>query len=44
MIIKIKKLECLRCLHKWAPRKEDVRICPKCKSVYWDIKKEKEKE
>lgn len=30
------KLECMRCLHTWIPRKEDVRICPKCKSPYWD--------
>lgn len=33
-----KKLECLRCGHKWVPRKDDVRTCPnpKCRSVHWD--------
>ncbi len=29
-------LKCLRCFYKWIPRKEDVRICPKCKSPYFD--------
>jgi len=31
------KLECKRCEHTWYPRKEEVRICPKCKSAYWDL-------
>jgi len=30
------QLECKRCGHRWIPRKPDVRICPKCKSPYWD--------
>lgn len=30
-------LKCLRCDHKWSPRRpEKPRICPKCKSPYWD--------
>lgn len=37
-------LECFRCGHRWTPRNKDknersvteVRICPKCKSPYWD--------
>lgn len=29
-------VECVRCGHKWIPRIKDVRICPKCKSPYWD--------
>lgn len=33
-----KIIECLRCGHKWTPRKPEVRICPKCKSAYWDRK------
>lgn len=41
MKTKIKKLNCLRCGHKWIPRKEDVRMCPKCKSPYFDQKKAK---
>jgi len=38
---KIKKMNCLRCGHKWIPRKEDVRMCPKCKSPYFDQAKKK---
>lgn len=33
------ELECLRCRHKWIPHIETVRICPKCKSAYWDTPK-----
>ena len=29
-------LKCLRCGKEWIPRKEDVRMCPKCKSPYFD--------
>jgi predicted Zn-ribbon and HTH transcriptional regulator len=29
--------KCLRCGHVWIPRKkEKPRVCPKCKSPYWD--------
>lgn len=31
-----KKLKCLRCSKEWFPRKEDVRICPECKSARFD--------
>ena len=34
--IKLTNLKCLRCNHKWIPKKTEVRICPKCKSPYWD--------
>jgi Zn finger protein HypA/HybF involved in hydrogenase expression len=34
--VTIQKMNCLRCGHSWAPRQTDVRICPKCKSPYWD--------
>ena len=28
---------CTRCGHKWYPRTpERPRVCPKCKSPYWD--------
>jgi DNA-directed RNA polymerase subunit RPC12/RpoP len=40
---------CLRCGHEWIPRvsmeelegtiKEKPRICPNCKSAYWDVPK-----
>ena len=41
MIINIKKLCCKKCGHKWMPRQEDVRMCPKCKSVRWDREQSK---
>ena len=31
--------QCERCDHQWVPRKVDgpkPRVCPKCKSPYWD--------
>lgn len=40
MEIKIPKLSCKRCDHSWNPRKNKIRICPKCKSPYWNKKKE----
>ena len=30
---------CERCLHSWAPRgnaKAEPKICPKCKTTYWN--------
>jgi len=36
MKVKIYKIECKRCGHRWIPRKTDIRMCPKCKSPYWD--------
>lgn len=36
MKIEINQLKCQRCGHQWTPRKSDVRMCPKCKSVLWD--------
>ena len=35
------RLECKRCGHKWFPRKSEVKQCPKCKSVNFDIPKYK---
>jgi len=34
----LKGLECLRCGHRWVPRisTAEVRICPKCKSAWWN--------
>jgi predicted Zn-ribbon and HTH transcriptional regulator len=35
--IMLKGFQCERCGHKWAPREEErPRVCPKCKSAYWD--------
>lgn len=39
-LIPIEHYVCLRCGHKWIPRLEDKpRVCPGCKSPYWDIPK-----
>lgn len=34
---------CERCGHEWIPREMDVepKVCPKCKSPYWDTPKKK---
>lgn len=40
MEIKVQTLECKRCRHQWVARKSVVRVCPKCKSPYWDKDKE----
>jgi Zn finger protein HypA/HybF involved in hydrogenase expression len=37
--MKIATLKCLRCNHKWIPRKTDIVQCPKCKSALWNKKK-----
>jgi Zn finger protein HypA/HybF involved in hydrogenase expression len=37
--MKLKELKCLRCGKKWLPRTEDVRICPRCKSAWWNVAK-----
>jgi len=39
MKIEMDKIKCLRCGHKWYPRTPEVRICPKCKSPYFDVPK-----
>jgi Zn finger protein HypA/HybF involved in hydrogenase expression len=41
--IKIEKLKCERCNYIWTPRKEEVRICPHCKSPYWDVPRKEKK-
>lgn len=37
MKINIPKLHCERCEWNWTPRNEEVRLCPRCKSAYWDV-------
>ena len=44
--VNVVELECMRCGHEWYPRHKpdedsmiEVRICPKCKSPYWDKEK-----
>lgn len=36
MKVKLPIIECKRCGYKWIPKKEDVRMCPRCKSVRFD--------
>jgi len=33
--------KCVRCGHEWTPRNEVIRICPACKSAWWDVEKDK---
>lgn len=43
MKVKLPTFECLRCGHKWHPKKETKpRCCGFCKSPYWDAPIEKE--
>lgn len=41
--IKLSGYRCERCGHTWIPRDEKVepRVCPKCKSPYWNVPKKK---
>jgi DNA-directed RNA polymerase subunit RPC12/RpoP len=33
----VKAFKCERCGHVWVPQSEErPRVCPKCKSPYWD--------
>jgi len=33
----ITRLICLRCDHEWTQKVEVVKVCPKCKSPYWNL-------
>lgn len=39
--------KCHRCSHKWVPERLDFskipKVCPKCKSPYWDTPKQDKK-
>lgn len=36
--VKLDGYRCERCDHEWLPRDrtQEPRVCPKCKSPYWD--------
>ncbi len=40
--LEIKEYTCERCGHMWVPRdiRNKPRVCPKCKSPYWDKPKQ----
>lgn len=43
--ITLKGYLCERCGHVWVPRdSEKPRVCPKCKSPYWDRPRQNAKE
>ena len=39
--VKVWQCLCERCAHEWIPREQDVepKVCPKCKSPYWNTPK-----
>jgi hypothetical protein len=30
-------LRCVKCNHEWASKNNKPKVCPKCKSAYWDL-------
>lgn len=41
--LKLQFRRCLRCKHKWVPRKLEIKFCPACKSMYWNTLRQKQK-
>jgi len=40
--ITLKGYKCERCGHEWVPRdKTEPKVCPKCKSPYWNRPRKK---
>ena len=33
------RYSCLRCGHEWSSKQDRPRVCPKCKTPYWDVSK-----
>jgi predicted Zn-ribbon and HTH transcriptional regulator len=44
--VRIWGFRCERCEHEWVPRDKDQepRVCPHCKSPYWDRPRQKAKD
>jgi predicted Zn-ribbon and HTH transcriptional regulator len=42
--IKTKGFQCERCGHQWVPLdiNKEPRVCPKCKSPYWNTKRKRD--
>lgn len=34
--MKLKQLQCKRCEYSWVARIENPKVCPNCKSPYWN--------
>lgn len=42
--ISVNGFKCERCKYEWIPRKKDYpRVCPNCKSPYWDKPRQNKK-
>ena len=43
--IKLMGFRCERCGHEWVPKdiNKEPKVCPTCKSPYWNVKRKKEK-
>jgi hypothetical protein len=42
--VKLSGYRCERCDHEWVPRRDatgEPRVCPKCKSPYWNVPRKK---
>ena len=37
----MKTLKCIKCKYEWIPRVCLVKMCPRCKTYYWNIPKAK---
>ena len=41
--VTLEGFRCERCHHEWVPRskEEEPRVCPKCKSPYWNMPRQR---
>lgn len=43
-IVKVLECVCERCGHEWKSKTVSPKVCPKCKSPYWNEPKKEKKE
>lgn len=41
MKVDIKGYRCFRCGHEWLPRADNPKVCPMCKSPWWNVQRYK---
>jgi predicted Zn-ribbon and HTH transcriptional regulator len=41
--IKVSQCTCEKCGFEWTAKSLDPKMCPKCKTVLWDVKRNEEK-